>query len=143
MAPSGRSVIRQGFIILLLAFVMGFGIIPGGPNARGWMGAHMTLMFTAVFIVVIGFCWDRLRLSPRQLKVLRFTAVGDGYWSALAGAFATVFHVPGPVSGGGAQPHGWEAAVFFSVFIPVLTVFPLVFSGLVIYGLRGSDRGVA
>ena len=75
----------------------------------------------------------------RQRKVLRFIAVGDGYWGALAGAFATVFDVPGPVTGAGAQPHGWPAAVFFSVFIPLLTVFPFIFTGLVVYGLRGND----
>ncbi|HVV52580.1 MAG TPA: hypothetical protein VHO06_23130 [Polyangia bacterium] len=137
--PSGRSVTRQGFIILLLAFVLGFGIIPGGPHARGWMAAHVTTMLTAGFVILIGLTWERLRLSPRQRRILRFTAVGDGYWGVLAGVFATLFDVPGPVTGGGAHPAGWTAAVFFSAFIPVLTVFPFVFCGLVIYGLRGDD----
>jgi hypothetical protein len=48
--------------------------------------------------------------------------------------------VPGPVSGGGAQPEGWAATVFFSVFIPVLTVLPFVFAGLTLYGLRGPSE---
>ena len=139
LAPSGRSVIRQGFVILFLAFLMGFGIIPGGPRARGWMAVHVTTMLTAGFVILIGLSWDRLQLSARQRKVLRFTAVGNGYWGALAGAFATVFDIPGPVTGAGVQPHGWPAAVFFSVFIPLLTVFPFIFTGLVVYGLRGDD----
>ena len=137
--PGGRSLIRQGFVILLLAFVLGFGIIPGGPRARGFMGAHITEMLTAGFIILIGLCWDRLRLSPRQRKLLRFTAVGDGYWGILAGLFAALSGIPGPATGGGAQPSGWPAAVFFSLFIPVLTVFPFIFTGLVIHGLRGED----
>ena len=78
--PGGRSLMRQGFIVLLLAF-----------------------------------------------------------WGIAAGIFATLFHVPGPASGGGAQPAGWPAAVFFSIFIPILTVFLFIFTGLVIYGLRGDD----
>jgi hypothetical protein len=140
--PGGRSLIRQGFIVLLLAFVLGFGIIPGGPRARGFMGAHVTAMFTAGFIILIGLCWDRLRLSPRQQKILRFTAVSDGYWGLLAGVFAAVFDIPGPATGGGAQPSGWPAAVFFTVFIPVLTIFPFIFAGLVIHGLRGQEPRV-
>lgn len=138
MTTGGRTLIRQGFIILLIAFAMGFGVIPGGPRARGWMAAHMTTMFTAGFIVLIGLVWERLRLTPRQRAILRFTALGDGYWGVLAGVFSTIFQIPGPVSGGGAQPHGWPAVAFFSLFIPVLTVFPFIFSGLVIYGLRGD-----
>jgi hypothetical protein len=137
--PGSRSLIRQGFIVLLLAFALGFGIIPGGPHARGFMATHVTTMLTAGFIILIGLCWDRLRLSPRQRKILRFTAVAEGYWGIAAGLFATLFDVPGPATGGGAQPQGWPAAVFFSIFIPVLTVFPFIFAGLVIHGLRGED----
>ena len=135
----GRSLMRQGFIVLLLALLLGFGIIPGGPRARGFMATHVTAMLTAAIIILIGLGWDRLRLSPRQRKVLRFTAIGDGYWGIVAGVFATLFRVPGPVTGGGASPDGWPAAVFFSIFIPVLTIFPFIFTGLVIYGLRGDD----
>jgi hypothetical protein len=140
--PGGRSLIRQGFIVLLLAFALGFGIIPGGPRARGFMGTHVTTMFTAGFIILIGLCWDRLRLSRRQRKVLRFTAIGDGYWGIAAGVFATLCGVPGPATGDGVRPQGWPAAIFFSVFIPVLTVFPFIFTGLVVHGLRGEDPKV-
>ncbi|HXI56090.1 MAG TPA: hypothetical protein VNO55_08525 [Polyangia bacterium] len=133
-----RSIIRQGFVVLLLAFLTGFGIVAGGPRARGWMATHLTLMLTAVFIVLVGLVWNRLVLSGRQRAVLRFAVVFDGYWSLLSGVFATLFAIPGPATGGGAQPAGWQAAVFFTVFIPVLTILPFVFTGLVLYGLRGS-----
>jgi hypothetical protein len=132
-------VIRQGFLIFLVALLTGFGIIPGGPRARGWMAVHVTAMLTAAVVILIGLCWERLRLSARQRRVLRFAAVGDGYWGILAGAFATIFSVPGPATGGGVLPHGWTAAVFFTVFIPALTILPFIFTGLVIYGLRGDD----
>ena len=135
-----RSILRQGFILLLIAFLTGFGIVAGGPHAPGWMATHLTLMMTAGFIIMVGLVYDDLKLSPRQRSVLRFAVVADGYWGALAGAFATVFGVPGPVSGHGAQPSGWAAAVFFSVFIPVLTILPFVCTGLVVYGLRGRDE---
>ena len=133
-----RAIIRQGFIILLIALLTGFGIVAGGPRARGWMATHLTLMITAVFIILVGLVWSRLVLTPRQRAVLRFAVVLDGYWGLLSGAFATIFSIPGPATGGGAQPTGWPATVFFTVFIPVLTVLPFIFTGLVLYGLRGS-----
>jgi hypothetical protein len=141
IGPSGRSVMRQGFVILFLSFLLGFGVIPGGARARGFMAVHTTAMLTGVIVILIGLSWERLRLSPRQRRVLRFAAVADGYWGILAGVFATAFAVPGPVTGGGAQPHGWTALVFFTVFIPVLTILPFVFAALVIHGLRGDTDG--
>ncbi|MFI5307165.1 MAG: hypothetical protein ACHQ53_07435 [Polyangiales bacterium] len=132
-----RSVLRQGFIVLLIALFLGFGIIAGGPHARGFMATHLTLMISALLIIVVGLLWDDLALSPRQRALLRFAVVFDGYWGAAAGTWATLFAIPGPATGGGAQPSGWAATVFFTVFIPALTILPFVFSGLMVYGLRG------
>ena len=137
--PSARRfILRQGFVILLLGLLSGFGIVAGGPQASGWMATHLTLMLTAVLVVLVGLVYDDLELSPRQRAVLRFTVVADGYWGGLSGAFATIFPVPGPVSGHGAQPTGWAATVFFTVFIPLLTLLPFLFTGLTLYGLRGA-----
>lgn len=133
-----RSIFRQGFIILLLGLLSGFGVVAGGPQARSWMATHVTLMLTALIIIAVASVWDELRLSERQRAVLRFTVVLDGYWGGAAGVFATVFSVPGPVSGHGATPSGWAATVFFTAFIPVITALPFVFTGLVLYGLRGA-----
>lgn len=135
---AARSILRQGFIILMLGLLAGFGIVAGGPRASAWMATHLTLMLTAVFVVLVGLVYDRLRLTPRQRAVLRFAVVLDGYWGGLAGAFATIFSVPGPVSGHGAQPTGWAATVFFTVFISLLTLLPFVFTSLTLYGLRGE-----
>jgi hypothetical protein len=136
--PVRRSVLRQGFIVLLIGFFAGFGIVSGGPHARGWLGTHLTVMITAVFMILIGLVWDDLVLSKGQRRVLHFALVLDGYWGFVAGAFATVFAIPGPVSGHGVQPSGWPATVFFGVFLPVLTILPFVFVGLTLYGLRGA-----
>ena len=132
-----RAILRHGFVVLLLGLLSGFGVAAGGPLARGWLGTHLTLMLTAVFIVLVGLVFEDLVLSPRQRSVLAVAVVADGYWGALAGVFATVLRIPGPVSGGGATPSGWPATVFFGVFLPVLTILPFVFTGLVLYGLRG------
>jgi hypothetical protein len=135
-----RSILRQGFIVFLLALLAGFGVVAGGPHARGWLATHLTLMLTAVVIVLVGLIWDELVLGPRQRAVLKFAVVLDGYWGAVSGAFATLFEIPGPVSGHGATPSGWPATLFLSVFIPVLTILPFLFTGLVLYGLRGEKR---
>jgi len=135
-----RSILRHGFIVLLLGLLSGFGIVAGGPHAQSWMATHLTLMLTAVFIVLVGLVFDDLALSPRQRSVLRFTVIADGYWGALAGVFATLFGLPGPVSGNGAAPPpGWPTTVFFAVLLPVLTILPFVFTTLVLYGLRGAN----
>jgi hypothetical protein len=135
-----RSILRQGFIILLLGLLAGFGIVAGGPKAPSWMATHLTLMLTAVLIVLVGLVYDDLNLSPKQRAMLRFAVVADGYWGGLTGVFATLFSVPGPVSGHGAHPTGWAATVFFSVFIPPLTLLPFLFTGLTLFGLRGTAR---
>src|SRR5437660_1168592 len=40
--PTGRSLLRQGFMLLFLSFAFGFGIVAGGPRARGWLSVHLT-----------------------------------------------------------------------------------------------------
>ena len=137
--PIRRSILRQGFIVLLIGFATGFGVAAGGPMARAWLGTHLTVMITAVFIILVGLVWNDLVLSARQRAVLRFTVVLDGYWGVAAGVFATLTRIPGPVSGGGAQPSGWPATVFFGLFLPVLTLLPFIFVTLVLYGLRGKE----
>ena len=134
-----RSIIRHGFIVLLIAFGLGFGIISGGPQARGWMATHLTAMLAASFMILVGLVWSHLTLSRRQRALLRFAVVFNGYWGVAGGAFATIFGIPGPVTGGGAHPSGWPATVFFTVFIPVITILPFLFAGLVLYGLRGPE----
>ncbi len=134
----GRSIIRQGFIVLFGAFLLGFGIIPGGPRARGFMSAHITAMIGAALIILVGLVADRLVLTSRQRKVLRFSAILDGYWGLATGLYATIFNIPGPVTGAGAKPAGLAATVFFIAFIPVITILPFIFTGLTIYGLRAS-----
>jgi hypothetical protein len=138
MSPARRSILRHGFIVLLIGFATGFGVAAGGPAARGWLGTHLTVMITAVFIILVGLVWNDLVLSERQRAVLRFAVVLDGYWGVAAGVFATLTRIPGPVSGGGAAPSGWPATVFFSLLLPVLTILPFVFVSLVLYGLRGK-----
>jgi hypothetical protein len=135
-----RSILRQGFIVLLIGFATGFGVVAGGTTARAWLGTHLTIMLTAVFMILVGLVWNDLVLTDRQRRVLRFAIVLDGYWGIIAGVFATLLSIPGPVSGGGRQPSGWPATVFFTAFIPVLTILPFVFSTLVLYGLRGTER---
>jgi hypothetical protein len=130
--------LRQGFVILLIALMMGFGIVAGGPHARGWMGTHLTLIISALLIIAVGLIWDQLALSPRQRGLLRFAIVFDGYWGAAAGAWATCFGIQGPATGSGAQAAGWPVTVFFAVFIPVLTILPFVFAALSLHGLRGA-----
>jgi hypothetical protein len=136
-----RSILRHGFVVVLLSLLMGFGIVKGGPQARSWMGAHVTAFILGAIIVLIGFSWDRLALSPRQRAVLRLTAIADGYLSVIAGAFAAIFGVPGPVTGGGAQPQGLTGTLFFVAFIPLLTILPFIFTGLMIFGLRSAPSG--
>lgn len=105
------------------------------------MGIHVTIMLTAVIAVVIGLAWDRFALGYVQRRVLYWSVVVNGYWGLVGGVIATVYRIPGPVSGGGVQPApGWPASVFFTAFLPVITVLPFVFSGLAIYGLRGKPE---
>jgi hypothetical protein len=139
-----RSILRQGFVVLLVAFATGFGIVAGGPAARGWMATHVTLMISAIFTILVGLVWNDLALGARARAVLRFTVVLNGYWGLATGAFATVFAIPGPVSGGGAvPPDAWHTTVFFAVFIPIATILPFMFGEIALFGLRGARTPAA
>ena len=70
-----RAILRHGFVVLLLGLLSGFGVAAGGPLARGWLGTHLTLMLTAVFIVLVGLVFEDLVLSPRQRSVLAVAVV--------------------------------------------------------------------
>lgn len=138
MQGTARSIVRHGFVVLLLALLLGFGVAKGGAPARAWMGAHITALIVGALIVLVGLVWDQLSLGARGRAVLRWAAVLDGYLSVVAGAFAALAGIPGPATGGGAQPSGTAGMVFLGGFIPVLTLLPFLFVGLTLYGLRGE-----
>ena len=64
-----RSILRQGFIVLLIGFATGFGVVAGGTSARAWLGTHLTIMLTAVFMILVGLVWNDLALSERQRRI--------------------------------------------------------------------------
>jgi hypothetical protein len=140
MPARGRSLIRQGFILLFLALLMGFGVAAGGPSARSWMGGHITALMSGMLAILIGLCWDRLVLSPGQRSVLFWSVVIFGYLGEVAAVYAAALGIPGPATGGGAKPEGPAGMFFLFGFIPILTVLPLTFCGLMLYGLRGDGR---
>lgn len=131
-----RSLIRHGFLFLVIALCLGLAIVLL-PNPRRWMAAHLTALITGVILATIGLAWRDLRLTEGQ----RTTAYWCGLISAYAGLAANVFgamvDLPGPASNPGVPPPMPQAAVFFSLLaIIVPTLF--VSFGLALYGMRGA-----
>jgi hypothetical protein len=138
-ATRQRWILRHGFTVLVLAFVLGFPTA-FAANHRVWLGAHLAAMMAAIFIILVGLSWRHLRLSERQAHIASGTVVyANGYFALLVGLFVGIYNLPGPATAppGSPPPAAWQGAVlYFSS--AVLVVADFVFAGLVAYGLRES-----
>jgi hypothetical protein len=133
-----RRMLRHGFILLFLAFLLGFPTAAGGPNGRQWMGAHITSMLGATFVLILAFAAGDLRLSDRQRFVLFISSVHATYVGWALGVFAAVTGTPGPVTGTTDLPDGGTGVILVPGLI-ILIVSAFTFTGLAIYGLRGDS----
>ncbi len=134
--PRGRVLMRQGFLFLFLALVLGLAII-ALPHPSRWLAAHLTAFLTGLILVTIGLSWKALHLTHRQLT-LAYRAGLVAAYSGLAGnLFAAITDLPGPASNPGVVPPMPE----FGIFLVILTVVVLsLFTsfGLLLYGMRGT-----
>ena len=111
--PRRRALMRQGFLFLLLALVLGLAII-ALPHPSRWLAAHLTAFLTGLILVVIALAWNELRLTNGQ----RTVAYATGLIAAYAGLVG-------------------NAAVFYAI-LAIIVPSLFVSFGLVLYGMRGA-----
>ena len=134
--PRRRNLMRQGFLFLLLALVLGVAII-ALPHPSRWLAAHLTAFFTGLILVVIGLAWNELRLTNRQRAAAYTTGLVAAYAGLVGNVFGAMSDLPGPASNPGVTPPMPQAAVLYAI-LAVLVPSLFISFGLVVYGMRGA-----
>lgn len=131
-----RSIIRQGFILILLALATGF-ILPVVQIPRLGLSAHTIGILGGILLMGVGAIWSTFILSVRQLQIVYWTWVYSSYanWSGcLIGAFTGAGQMT-PVASSGAKG-GAAAEALVSVLLISVAITSLVAVALSIWGLR-------
>jgi (hydroxyamino)benzene mutase len=134
--PRRRALMRQGFLFLLLALVLGLAII-ALPHPSRWLAAHLTAFLTGLILVVIALAWNELRLTNGQRTLAYTTGLVAAYGGLVGNVFGAITDLPGPASNPGVAPPMPQAGVFLAI-LAIIVPSLFVSFGLVLYGMRGA-----
>ena len=134
-----RTLIRHGFVFLVLALFLGLAIV-GLPNPRRWMAAHLGALITGVILAATGMAWRDFRLTPGQRSVGFCCGLISAYAGLAGNVFGSIVDLPGPASNPGVAPPMPQAAVFYALLAIVIPTLFAAF-GLALYGMRGEPEG--
>ncbi len=135
-----RSIIRHGFILILIALVSGL-FVPVMPIPRLGLSAHTIGVLSGILLISIGAIWQQFTLSLRQTQVIYWSWLYSSYvnWlGCLVGAIFGAGEFTPLASAGVVGSQVAEASVAILLSSVALTSFIAV--GLSLWGLRSSER---
>jgi (hydroxyamino)benzene mutase len=135
-----EKLIFLGVLLFFLGLIVGL-LAPLLTNPRMGLSSHIEGVMNGMLLVILGLIWNRVKLSPRWLKIT--------FWLAVYGTFANWFgiFVAAAFNAGkrltiaarGQQGHPFaEAVVEFSLIS--LTLAMLMVSIMVLIGLARNNR---
>lgn len=134
-----RSMIRHGFVLMLLALVGGF-FVPAMEIPRLAVSAHTIGVLSGVLLIAVGAIWSQFTLGPRQAGVMYWGWLYAGYanWLGCLLGAATGAGRMTPVAAAGLE--GTPVAETMVAFLLIsVGVVSLVAAGLSLWGLRGNN----
>src|SRR5215216_6673086 len=138
VSDRSRSLMFAGFLLFLLALLGGLAIIaPGINNPRMALSAHLTGVMNGFFLILLGLCWERLRLAGRASLLVYGLALYATYanWALnLLGSILGTGKMT-PLVAGGRIGKPWQEALV-NTGVVTLALAVLVCLGLVVWGLR-------
>jgi (hydroxyamino)benzene mutase len=138
VSDRSRSLMFAGFLLFLLALLGGLAIIaPGINNPRMALSAHLTGVMNGFFLILLGLCWERLRLAGRASSLVYGLALYATYanWALnLLGSILGTGKMT-PLVAGGRIGKPWQEALV-NTGVVTLALAVLVCLGLVVWGLR-------
>ena len=144
-----RVILRHAFVFLTIAFALGLvaGVTGGNndPSARLWLASHTTGLLVCFLVGLVALTWPELRLGPRAEKVLYAVTVPINYLAMVnLGVLAPLARVAPPIVApkGLAPAPAWAQGVV-NVTLVIVTLSSFLMTGLILYGLRGSDRAAS
>jgi hydroxylaminobenzene mutase len=135
-----RSLIRHGFVLILLALVGAF-FIPAMALPRLGLSAHTVGVLGGVLLIAVGAVWALFALAPRVRKLLAVSWVAAGYlnWAGcLLGASLGAGRAT-PISAGGAVGPAWAELLSGGLLLGAAAA-SLLAVVLSIRGLHGRPR---
>ncbi len=132
-----RSLIRHGFLFLVLALCLGL-CVALLPHVSRWLAAHLTALLTGPILVVTGLVWRELRLTSVQRALGYRCGLISAYSGLTANVFGAIVDLPGPASNPGVAPPMPQAVVFYVLLAIIVPTLFIAF-GLAVYGMRGSE----
>jgi hydroxylaminobenzene mutase len=134
-----RSIIRHGFILILIALVSGL-FVPAMPIPRLGLSAHTIGILSGVLLIAIGAIWQQFSLPPTQTKVMYWSWLYSSYinWlGCLVGAVLGAGKATPLASAGAVGSEVAEAAV--AILLGTVAMASFVAVGLSLWGLRSSE----
>ena len=131
-----RSLIRHGFLFIVIAFFLGLGIV-ALPNPGRWLAAHLTALLTGPLLIVSGLAWRELRLTDGQRRLGYRCALISAYGGLVGNLYGAISNLPGPASNPGVAATATQNAIFLPILAIVVTTLFIAF-GLALYGMRGE-----
>jgi len=136
-----RTLLRHGFILILLALLTGL-VIPAVAIPRLGLSAHTIGLMGGILLIAIASVWQRFELSGKQRAVLYFSWLYSSYvnWLAcLLGAIVGAGNVTPVASGGQSGPDYMEVIV--AILLGSVALASFVAVGLSLYGLKSAAPG--
>jgi len=140
VTEQARRLLQLGVVLLLLGLMIGLAI-PTLAVPRLGVAAHVNAVIGALFLLVFGLIWPRLRLGPGALRLVFWLApysffvaslmpLLGGVWGAGTGML--------PLAAGAARGSSFEEAVI-AVGLVTAGIAILTVCGLLLHGLRKGD----
>jgi len=137
MSPStaDRTLVRHGFLLFLIALVIGLAI-PAFPFPKIALSAHVSTLLNGLFLIALGLAWPAIDLSPGAARLVRPLAL-YGTWANLALNLCVSLWGAGrllPLASAGRTAQPWQDALtsFLAVSLGLAMVAAL---GLVVWRL--------
>ncbi len=137
------SLMRHGFVLILLALVSGL-FVPAMAVPRLGLSAHTIGVLGGVLLIAVAAIWQAFRLSATQRRWLAGAWLYSGYvnWlGCLLGAVLGAGESTPLASGGRVGPPLAEALV--AALLGSVAVASFVAVGLSLWGLRGGTERAA
>ncbi|MCB2212418.1 hypothetical protein KQI52_09940 [bacterium] len=134
-----RSIIRNGFILLLISMLAGF-LIPAMEIPRLGLSAHTIGLLSGALLIAIGSAWPQFRLTHRQQGVMFWTWLYSSYvnWLAvLIGALLGTGKMTPVASGGMEGSPATEGLI--SILLITVALTSVIAAVMSLYGLRGKQ----
>ena len=137
---SALRLCRHGALLFVLGLVNG-ALVSTLTNSRMGLSAHLAGVQNGMVLLIFGLVWQRLKLSPRVLRVAELSSIFSMYaiWAALL--LAAVFGTSRvtPIAGAGFEGAAWQEGLV-AVLLYAGSAAIVLGAGLVFWGLRGTAR---